>query len=302
MEKQTFTNEIIISWLQYYSRNTALDLQHVKILDITQKNKNVIPTVEAHKTTLVFSNAGVDDIFYRLWNAGLGECDIWYNEGSEPQGQILHSKAKDMINRGINASAGMLIINPNARNISRIGLANDSFRSGSVHYVGSEIRAIILNKMMVGAQDDICVIGGESIAIEAALIAVEGSVLAVEYKKADRDTLEDNVEHFGLQNVTIIDHVDEENMRGCPVPSLVFMVASASMEQELKYLSKLNPNLNVVIYTLDFKVAANIADILEPLGITDINTIQVSVSTLSSDHSFKQKMAPWIITGRVNKE
>ena len=99
METQTFTNEIIISWLQYYSRNTTLDLQHVKILDITQKNKNVIPTVEAHKTTLVFSNAGIDDIFYRLWNAGLGECDIWYNEGSEPEGQILHSKAKDMINR-----------------------------------------------------------------------------------------------------------------------------------------------------------------------------------------------------------
>lgn len=302
MEKQTFTNEIIISWLQYYSRNTALDLQHVKILDITQKNKNVIPTVEAHKTTLVFSNAGIDDIFYRLWNAGLGECDIWYNEGSEPEGQILHSKVKEMINRGINASAGMLIVNPNARNISRIGLANDSFRSGSVHYVGSEIRAIILNKMMVGAQDDICVIGGESIAIEAALIAVEGSVLAVEYKKSDRDTLEENVEHFGLQNVTIIDHVDEENMKGCPVPSLVFMVASASMEQELAYLSKLNPNLNVVIYTLDFKLAANISDILEPLGITDINTIQVSVSTLSSDHSFKQKMAPWIITGRVSKD
>ncbi len=302
METQTFTNEIIISWLQYYSRNTTLDLQHVKILDITQKNKNVIPTVEAHKTTLVFSNAGIDDIFYRLWNAGLGECDIWYNEGSEPEGQILHSKAKDMINRGINASAGMLIINPNARNISRIGLANDSFRSGSVHYVGSEIRAIILNKMMVGAQDDICVIGGESIAIEAALIAVEGSVLAVEYKKSDRDTLEENVEHFGLQNVTIIDHVDEESMKDCPVPSLVFMVASASMEQELAYLSKLNPNLNVVIYTLDFKVAANIGDILEPLGITDINTIQVSVSTLSSDHSFKQKMAPWIITGRVSRE
>lgn len=100
MENQTFTNEIIISWLQYYSRNTALDLQHVKILDITQKNKNVIPTVEAHKTTLVFSNAGIDDIFYRLWNAGLGECDIWYNEGSEPEGEILHSKAKDMIKIG----------------------------------------------------------------------------------------------------------------------------------------------------------------------------------------------------------
>ena len=68
-----------------------------------------------------------------------------------------------MINRGINASAGMLIINPNARNSSRIGLSNEKLQRGSIHYVGSEIRSIILSKMMVDPQDDICVIGGESI-------------------------------------------------------------------------------------------------------------------------------------------
>ena len=39
--------------------------------------------------------------------------------------------------------------------------------------IGSEIRAVILNKMMVDTQDDVCVIGGESIAIETALIAAE---------------------------------------------------------------------------------------------------------------------------------
>lgn len=301
MKEQTFTNEVILSWLQYYSQNTTIDLEHVKILDITRKNKNVIPTVEAHKTTLVFTNAGLEDIFYRLWNAGLGECDVWYNEGSEPSGEIFHKKVKDMINRGINASAGMLILNPNARNTSKIGLANKLFQSGSVRYVGSEIRAVILNKMMIDQQDDICVIGGESIAIEAALAAPEGSVIAVEYNKDDRATLEDNVEHFGLQNVTIIDHVDENTMKDCPVPSLVFLVASASMDQELAYLSKLNPNISVVIYTLDFKVAANIADTLEPLGITDINTIQIAVSTLGSNNSFKQQVAPWIITGKAGE-
>ena len=79
MEQQIFTNEVILSWLQYYAKNTTLDLEHVKIIDITKKNKNIIPTVEAHKTTMVFTNAGIDDIFYRLWNAGLGECDVWYN-------------------------------------------------------------------------------------------------------------------------------------------------------------------------------------------------------------------------------
>lgn len=301
MEKQIFTNEVILSWLQYYAGNTAIDLEHVKIIDITKKNKNIIPTVESHKTTMVFTNAGVEDIFYRLWNAGLGECDVWYNEGSEPEGEIFNKKVKDMIDRGINASAGMLIVNPKARNTAKIGMGNDMFRKGSIHYVGSEIRAVVLNKMSVDTQDDICVIGGESIAIEAALIAAEGNVIAVEYNRADRDTMEDNVEHFGLQNVMIVDCVDEENMKNCPVPSLVFMVASASMEKELAYLTKINPQIRVVIYTLDFKVAAAAADILDKYGITDVDTIQIAVSRLGSNHAFKQQPAPWIITGRGNE-
>lgn len=300
MDKQLFTNEVILSWLQYYAKNTTLDLEHVKIIDITKKNKNIIPTVEAHKTTMVFTNAGVDDIFYRLWNAGLGECEVWYNEGSDPDGPILHNFVKEMINRGINASAGMLILNPNARNTAKIGLDNDMFQKSSIHYVGSEIRAILLNKMLVDSQDNVCVIGGESIAIETALIAAEGSVIAVEYSASDRASMEDNVSHFGLQNVTIIDHVSEETMRECAVPDTVFLVASASMDQELQCLKKLNPNLNVVIYTLDFLVAANAQKVLEDLGMTSVDTIQVSVSRLGTNHAFKQQPAPWIITGRVN--
>ena len=298
MKQQIFTNEVILSWLQYYAKNTTLDLEHVKIIDITKKNKNVIPTVEAHKTTMVFTNAGIDDIFYRLWNAGLGECEVWYNEGSDPSGEILHQKVKEMIDRGINASAGMLILNPNARNTAKIGLSNEMFQRGSIHYVGSEIRAVILNKMMVAPQDDICVIGGESITIETALMAPEGSVIAVEYSQADRVTLEDNVAHFDLHNVKIIDHVDAETMKDCPVPSLVFLVASASTNQELSYLKSLNPGIKVVLYTLDFKVAATMKDTLEAMGFTDIDTIQISVSKLGSNNTFKQEPAPWIITAR----
>lgn len=302
MEQQIFTNEVILSWLQYYAKNTTLDLEHVKIIDITKKNKNVIPTVEAHKTTMVFTNAGIKDIFYRLWNAGLGECEVWYNEGSDPSGQILHKPVKEMIDRGINASAGMMIINPNARNTAKIGLSNERFQRGSIHYVGSEIRAVILNKMAIAPTDDICVIGGESIAIEAALMAPEGNVIAVEYSHADRATLEDNVAHFDLHNVKIVDHVDADSLKDCPVPSLVFLVASASTDQELAYLTSINPNINVVIYTLDFKVAANITSTLQSLGIEDVDTIQITVSKLGSNNTFKQEVAPWIITGRTRTD
>ncbi len=300
MEQQIFTNEVIISWLQYYAQNTNIDLEHVKMIDITKKNKNLIPTIEAHKTTMVFTNAGIDDIFYRLWTAGLGDCEVWYNNGSDPSGEILNNKVSEMIDRGINASAGMLILNPKARNTAKIGLNNEMFQKGSIHYVGSEIRSVILNKMMVGPQDVMYVIGGESIAIEAALQAPEGTVIAVEYSKNDRETMMDNIDHFGLQNITIVDHVDEELVKKHPVPNMVFIVASASMDQELAILTKLNPNINVVVYTLDFQVAANIGKTLEPLGISDIETIQISVSRLNRN-TFTSQPAPWIITGKTRE-
>ena len=128
MEQQIFTNESILSWLQYFAKNTAIDLEKVKMLDITRKNKNLIPTVESHRAVLVFTEAGIADIFYRMWNAGLGDCEVWYNEGSEPAGEIKHDKVSNMINRGINASAGMLIVNEHACNTYKIGMDNHNFK------------------------------------------------------------------------------------------------------------------------------------------------------------------------------
>ncbi len=299
MAEQLFTNEIILSWLTYFAKNTPIDLEKVKMLDITRKNKNLIPTVESHRAVLVFTEAGNPDIFYRMWNAGLGDCIVWYNEGSEPVGEVKTDKVRDMINRGINASAGMLIINDNVCNTYKIGMDNQNFQRGSIHYVGSEIRSVILNKMQVGQQDDICVISGESIAIEAGIIANEGSVIAVEYNQDDRSTIEDNIEHFGLQNIYVIDHVDEKAMEGLPVPSLVFLVASASTEQEIACLTALNPKIGVVVYTLDFHIAANMPKLFEKYGIGDTETIQISVSKLNAKNSFEQEPAPWIISGKA---
>jgi len=296
-----FTNTHIISWLQYFSANTDIDLEHVKILDITRKNKNLIPTVESHRCVLVFTEAGHPDIFYKMWTVGLGDCEVVYNEGSDPSGEIKKNKVSEMIDRGINASAGMIILNPNARSTIKFGMDNKKFASGSVKYVGSEIRSVLLSKMQIDDSKNLCVISGESIAVEAAMIVGEGTVIAVEYKEADRETMEENVNQFGLQNITIIDHVGEDTMEGLPVPDTTMLVASASMEQELDFLTKLNPNMEFVIYTLDFKVAASMRDTLAKYGINDPTIIQISVSKLTSKNVFENQPAPWIISGKAGE-
>ncbi len=299
MDSRLFGNTHILAWLQYYAENTQVDLEKVKILDITRKNKNLIPTVESHDSVLVFTEAGHHDIFYRMWDVGLGECEVWYNNGSDPSGPILHNKVKEMINRGINASAAMLVLNPNARSTYKIGMRNTSFSKGSVHYVGSEIRAVILNKMHISTGDTIVVISGESIAVEAAILSGEGTVIAVEYNQNDRKTMEDNIFQFGLNNISIIDHVDDESMSGLPKPSLAFLVASASMENEIQCLLRVNPHMEFIVYTLDFRCAASLPALFEQYGIGETEVIQIQVSKLSSKNTFRTEPAPWIISGRA---
>jgi precorrin-6Y C5,15-methyltransferase (decarboxylating) len=133
-----------------FSENTDINLTKLKILDITGENKNLIPAIMCNRGVLVFTDAGHPDIFYHMWNAELGDCDIWYNEGSDPTGQIKHNKLSEMIDRGINASAAMLVLNPNAATNYQIGIENSRFSCGSVHYVCREVRAVIMSKLHLG--------------------------------------------------------------------------------------------------------------------------------------------------------
>jgi len=302
LEQTMFTNEVILSWLQYFSQNVDINLAKLKMLDITGKNKNLIPTVMSNRAVLVFTDAGHPDIFYDMWNAELGNCYIWYNEGSDPSGEIKHDKVSDMINRGINASAAMLILNPDAATNYHIGMENSRFTCGSVQYVCREVRAIIMSKLNLRDQDNICIISGESIAVEAAMIAAEGSVIAVEYDPRDRKTMKENIENFGLKNVIIVESLEDDILDKLPVPDLAFIVASPRIDSEIKSLLAINPLMDFVIYTLDFEILNAIPALFKENGLERTEAIHVAVSRVNSKKMVEPFPAPWLISGRSVKE
>ncbi len=301
MEQAMFTNEVILSWLQYFSRNVEINLAKLKMLDITGKNKNLVPTVMSNRVVLVFTDAGHPDIFYDMWNAELGDCDIWYNEGSDPSGEVKHDKLSDMINRGINASAAMLILNPNAATNYKIGMENSRFSCGSVQYVCREIRAVIMNKLNLGDQDNICIISGESIAVEAAMIVAEGSVIAVEYDRRDRITMKENVEKFGLSNIIIVESLKDGIPDKLPVPDVAFIVASPRIGSEIKSLLAINPAMDFVIYTLDFEILTSLPALFRENGLERTEAIHIEVSRVNSKNMTEPFPAPWLISGRSVK-
>ena len=302
VEQTMFTNEIIISWLQYFSSNVPINLAKLKMLDITGKNKNLIPAVMCNRAVLVFTDAGHPDIFYDMWNAELGNCEIWYNEGSDPSGEIKHDKVADMINRGINASAAMLIINPEMAASYPIGMENSRFSCGSVHYVCREVRAVIMNKLNLGDQDNICIISGESIAVEAAMIAAEGNVIAVEYDRRDRDTMKENTEKFGLSNVTIVESLQDHALKQLPVPNIAFIVGSLRIGSEIKSLLEMNPVMDFVIYTLDFDILSSLPALFKENDLERTEIIHVGVSRVNSKNMMEPFPAPWLVSARSAKE
>jgi precorrin-6Y C5,15-methyltransferase (decarboxylating) len=293
-----YTNDRILSWLKYFSEKAELNLERVKIIDTTEKKKNVIPSVESNRRVLIFASSDNQNLFYDMWMAGLGECEVWFKPGLDPVGEVEPSKVRECINLEIEEPTAILIINNNAHS-NRIGIKNDHFSRGSIRYVGNEIRAVIISMLDVADQDTICIISGESIAVEAAMIANEGTIIAVEYSRHDRQSMEDNVQKFGLNNVEIIDNCDPEKLIQLPAPDQAFLVASERMEEEIANLLKVNPKMRFTIYTLEMHLLCEIPAIFEKYGIQNMEIIQIALSKMNSKNIFEAQPAPWIISGEV---
>ncbi len=88
-------------------------------------------------------------------------------------------------------------------------------------------------------------------------------------------------------------------MAGLPVPSLAFLVASASMEQEIACLLRVNPHMEFVVYTLDFGVVSKLPQLFEKFGIGDMEIIQIGISRLNAKNVFQAEPSPWIVSGRA---
>lgn len=299
MAKGSYTTNQILEWMGYFSKTMETSPEKIKLLDICGKMKNVIPIIETHKRVIIFADELHEDLFYEFWEAGFGEYDMWYGVGIKEEGQVRHVKIKEVINRKITAPTVIFILNENTRESYRIGMKNDIFSKGPIKYVGKEIRAVIMSLLGVDSQDTICLVDAESIAVEAAFVAADGTIICVENDKGAKETMEDNVKQFGVHNVKIIPDLDKESMDSIPVPRLSFIVANKHLEEDIQRLLVKNPKMQFVIYTLELDILSGIKDLFEKYGIGNMEVMQITVSKTDKNSVFVTQPSPWLITGEV---
>ena len=299
MAKGSYSTNQILSWMGYFADEMNVNPEKIKLLDICGKMKNVIPFIETNKRVLVFADELHEDLFYEFWEAGFGEYDMWYGVSLDEEGQVKKVKIKEVINRKITGPTVIFILNEKTRESYRIGMKNDMFSKGPIKYVGNEIRAVIMSLLGVDSQDTICLVDAESIAIEAAFVAGDGTIICVENDKGAKETMEDNVKQFGVHNVKIIPDLEQESMDSIPTPRLSFIVANKHLEEDIARLLKKNPKMQFVIYTLELDILSGVKALFNKYNISNMEVMQITVSKTDKNSIFVTEPSPWLITGEV---
>ena len=298
---KVYNNGEMLAWVGNFADRMGVSPEKIKMLNICGKKKNVLPTIETHKRVMIFADESQPDLFYELWEGGYGEYDMWIGRGSQDNDEVETCKVKEFMDKKITEPIVIFIINENTREASRYGIRNEYFSKGSVNYVGHEIRAVIMNMLSCDVGDTICIVSGESIAIEAAIEAGEGTIIAVEPDARDMRALQDNVSKFGVNNVEIIQELTKENIENLPVPRLAFIVASKRLEEEIKVLLEKNPNMQFIIYTLELDMVVSIKNIFAKYNIENTEVLQIAVSKSDKRSVMVAQPSPWMISGEAKK-
>lgn len=297
---KVYGNGEMLAWVGNFADRMEVSPEKIKMLNICGKKKNVLPTIETHKRVMIFADESQPDLFYELWEGGYGEYDMWIGKGLAEHDEVETCKVKERMDYKIAEPMVIFIINENTREASRYGIRNEFFSRGSVNYVGHEIRAVIMNMLSCDVGDTICIVSGESIAIEAAIEASEGTIIAVEPDARDMRALQDNVSKFGVHNIEIIPGVTREELEKVPVPRLAFIVASKRLEDEIAALLQVNPNMQFIVYTLELDMLVNIKNIFAKYNINDTEVLQISVSKTDKRSVMVAQPSPWMISGVAN--
>ena len=294
---EAFSNKQMSGWAALLSDAAQIPLDRIKILDNVRNECNVLPAIEMNQYVLLFTDGRDRSIFYDIWEAGHASCDVFMGYGLEPGTRYERKKISELIDDDVTGPTVLLIYNQNAHESYKIGIENDAFARGPIHYVGNEIRAVIMTMLGVDTEDRLLLVSAESIVIEAAMMAYEGCVIAVEPDKGSEASMRENAEKFGVRNVHIVTDVHEDTLKDLPSPRLSFIVATEELEDQIRDLLKKNSHMSFIIYTLDLNVLSNMKAIFERQGIKNMRVTQITVAKTGKDSSFVTQPTPWLICG-----
>ena len=285
-----------ISSVVYFCGKLGVSWEDVHLLSLHGRKQNLIDAVKYHEKVFVLCGEkdGIPKICCKLKEYGLGDVKVAVGTDlSYEQERIVQGTAESLMNEDFAPLSVLLICNPDVKKRIGHGLDDDLFLRGKVPMTKSEVRSISLSKLRLHKDAVVWDVGAGtgSVSIEAASLAKDGVVYAIEKKDEAIDLLEQNKRKFGTDNLEIIKGLAPEALEGLPAPTHAFIGGSSgNLKEILEVLLEQNPRVRVVINAIALETVAEAMQCLKSMAFTDVDIAQVSVAKGKKLGSYEMMM------------
>lgn len=285
-----------ISSVVYFCGKLGVSWEDVHLLSLHGRKQNLIDAVKYHEKVFVLCGEkdGIPKICCKLKEYGLGDVKVAVGTDlSYEQERIVQGTAESLMKEDFAPLSVLLICNPDVKKRIGHGLDDDLFLRGKVPMTKSEVRSISLSKLRLHKDAVVWDVGAGtgSVSIEAASLAKDGVVYAIEKKDEAIDLLEQNKRKFGTDNLEIIKGLAPEALEGLPAPTHAFIGGSSgNLKEILEVLLEQNPRVHVVINAIALETVAEAMQCLKSMAFTDVDIAQVSVAKGKKLGSYEMMM------------
>ena len=285
-----------ISSVVYFCGKLGVSWEDVHLLRLHGRKQNLIDAVKYHEKVFVLCGEkdGIPKICCKLKEYGLGDVKVAVGTDlSYEQERIVQGTAESLMKEDFAPLSVLLICNPDVKKRIGHGLDDDLFLRGKVPMTKSEVRSISLSKLRLHKDAVVWDVGAGtgSVSIEAASLAKDGVVYAIEKKDEAIDLLEQNKRKFGTDNLEIIKGLAPEALEGLPAPTHAFIGGSSgNLKEILEVLLEQNPRVRVVINAIALETVAEAMQCLKSMAFTDVDIAQVSVAKGKKLGSYEMMM------------
>ena len=263
------------------------------------------------KTFLIMSGVkDVNRLGESLIKAGMNECEIITGyQLSYAKQQIKKRTPGECIELKEEGLYTCFVKNPNAiqKRLTH-GIADGEFIRDKVPMTKEEIRDVSICKLKLCQGAVVYDIGSGtgSISVEIAGLSPDIQVYAIEQKKEAVTLIQQNMEKFQLENVTVIEAKAPGGLQNRPKATHAFIGGSGgNLKEILQALYEINPNMRVVINAISMETICELKEIqtLYPIENEEIVQMQLSRTKEAGKYHLIQAENPvWICSFDFRKE
>lgn len=168
----------------------------------------------------------------------------------------------------------------------KLGIADNQFIRGDIPMTKEEIRIVTLAKARIGAEDVVIDIGAGtgSLSIEAALLAMQGKVFAIEREVEGIELIKANAAKFAVDNLEPILGAAPDALQGLPAANVILVGGSGGKLPEiLEFADKLlKPGGRLVITAVTVETLATALQIMKGKTEYSVDACCIQVTRIHS--------------------